>query len=128
MPLRASDLPATMAKALGVKVSKPAKYRAEHAWVDGIKFDSRRESRRYGQLLNLVKAKAIENLQVHPKYPIAVNDIAICIYEADFRYFDRQTQSWKVEDVKSEATRTNRAYRIKKKLVEAIYGIRIIEV
>lgn len=117
-----------MAKALGVTVSKPSKYRAQPQWRDGIKFDSKREERRYCELLNLVKAGQIVDVEVHPTYQIAVNGIRICRYSPDFRYAVVATKATVVEDVKSEPTRTKESYRIKKKLVEAIFGISIVEV
>lgn len=46
-------------------------------------------------------------------------------YIADFTY--RENGQLVVEDVKSDATRTD-AYKIKKKLMLSVYGVRIKEV
>lgn len=100
------------------------KYGAIPTTVNGIRFASKREAGRYVELLYLEKAGAIENLQLQPAYPIVLDDIAICVYKADFRYFDREKQGWIVEDVKGMKTPV---YRLKKRLVEAQYGIRITE-
>jgi hypothetical protein len=103
----------------------PSKYRAQPTWVDGIRFASKKEARRYAELLLLVKVGEIENVQVQPAYPITLNGCAICVYKADYRYFDKKAQGWVIEDVKGMKTPV---YRLKKRLVEAQYGIRITEV
>lgn len=102
-----------------------SKYSAQPTWVDGVRFASKREARRYGELLMLIKAKVIENLQLQPAFPITLNDQAICVYKADFRYFDRERKAWVIEDVKGMRTPI---YRLKKRLVEAQYGIQVQEV
>ena len=50
-----------------------------------------------------------------------------CAYYADYVYIDTETGKVVVEDAKSPATRTE-SYRIKKKLMLSVHGIRIIEV
>ena len=102
------------------------KYGAIKTEIDGIIFDSRKESRRYSELKLLEYKGDITELELQPKYPCVVNGKKVCVYVADFRYVENgQTV---VEDAKSEATRKNSAYRIKKKLTEAIYNIAIVEV
>jgi hypothetical protein len=51
----------------------------------------------------------------------------IGFYKADFRYEEVATSAVVVEDVKSPVTKTA-VYRLKKKLVKALYGVEIIEV
>ena len=101
------------------------KYGAKPTVVDGIRFHSKRESERYSELKLLERAKKIEDLQLQPKYPIVVGDKKICIYIADFSYWDNDKNCGVVEDVKGAKTAL---YSIKKKLVEAIYPIEITEV
>jgi hypothetical protein len=55
-----------------------------------------------------------------------VREQLVCTYIADFVYRNSQHQEV-VEDVKSEITRKNPVYRIKKKLVKAIFGVDISE-
>lgn len=110
--------------------SKPHKYRAVRTEVDGISFASKREAKRYSELKLLEKAGEIEALEMQPKFPITVMGEKIATYIADFRYRlvlnkARRLTTPVVEDVKGFKTP---AYRLKKKLVEALYGITITEV
>ena len=107
----------------------PSKYGNIKTFVDGIKFDSKKEAARYEHLKLLVGAKGgIRDLELQPRFTIRINDKHICHYYADFRYVDSVTGKTIVEDVKSPATAKKDIYRLKKKLVEAVYGITIIEV
>lgn len=49
-------------------------------------------------------------------------------YYADFVYFDNDKCVEVVEDVKSEVTRNNSVYKLKKKMMAYIYDIEIKEV
>ncbi len=121
-----------------LKISEPKrhKYGAEKTPVDGYTFDSKKEASRYLELKILLKAKQIYALDVQPVYPCSIHTadgqaIWVCDYRADFRYYETDPKTQLgiqvVEDVKSKATRTA-VYRLKKKLVEAIYGIEITEI
>jgi len=92
--------------------------------VDGIKFDSKAEARRYTDLRTMQFAKQITDLEMQPRYDIKIAGKYIAHYKADFRYVkDGLTV---VEDVKGVKTPI---YRLKKKLVEALYpGVKIVEV
>jgi ribosomal protein S8 len=109
----------------GMKGKKPSKYRSNITIVDKIKFDSKKESQRYLELTMLQRQGYISALQHQVAYELIVNDQLICRYVADFVYLSQGKQV--VEDVKSEATRKNRAYRIKNKLMKALFGIQILE-
>lgn len=102
-----------------------SKYRSVKTVVDGIVFDSRKEAFRYNALKLLVKAGEISDLELQPVFQVELNGRKICRYKADFRY----TRSGEtiVEDVKSAYTRTLPVYRLKKKLVEAQFGLKILE-
>lgn len=106
---------------------KKAKYRNQKTVVDGIRFDSTKEAGRYKILKLLEKAGKIRALQLQPLLRLVVNGRHICDYEGDFSYYLPETGQRLIEDVKSEITRKNRAYRIKVKLVHACYGIEILE-
>lgn len=101
------------------------KYGAKRVTLDGIKFSSKREAQRYGQLKLLQRAGKILDLECHPKYKLVVNNKLICSYSADFRYM--KDGKIVVEDVKSKATATY-SFQIKKKLMAALHGIEVIEV
>ena len=104
------------------------KYRAKPVVIDGHRFDSKREAKRYGELKLLERAGEIENLELQPRYDVAINGRKICWYQADFRYTNCLEGQQVIEDVKSPATAKNRLYRLKKKLVEALHDVRIVEV
>ena len=127
-------------------VAPKSKYGAKPMVVDGIRFDSTKEARRYSELRLLEKAGHIRDLELQPRFPLDVvalgqgtvpNDrrgryaggrVVRCgYYTADFRYVDAETAAVIVEDVKSGPTKTA-AYRLRKRLVEAIHGVKIIEV
>jgi len=101
-----------------------SKYRAVATVVDGRRFASRKEAERYQALRLLQKAGEIEKLQIQVKYPIQVNGEPICQYWADFVYVDCRSGHTVVEDVKGVRTAV---YRLKKKLLHAVYGIDIVE-
>lgn len=93
------------------------KYNAKPTNIDGIRFASIAESRRYMELKALTHASnasdRITNLVVHPRYALSINGAPVGHYTGDFSYTDPQGR-WTVEDVKSEATMTEAAvFRIK---------------
>ena len=101
-----------------------SKYRNKISEFKGIKFHSKGEMERYQELLILEKVKEISNLRLQVPYKIEINGNKICTYFADFVYFDEKTKEEVVEDYKGTRTAI---YRLKKKLVEAQYGIKILE-
>lgn len=105
--------------------AKPRKYRNIPVMADGFRFDSRKEAARYGQLKLLEQAGLIAHLEVHPSYRLTVNGLKVGTYVADFRYAKTDTGELIVEDVKGVLTSV---YRLKKKLVLAIFGFEIREV
>lgn len=112
-------------------VNKPVKqnkYKNKKVAYDGLTFDSQKEWRRYVFLKQLVKENKINSLSTQVPFEIIVNKKNICKYISDFTYYDSISGKLIVEDVKSEMTRKLSTYRLKKRLVEAIHGIEIIEV
>jgi hypothetical protein len=99
------------------------KYHAIKTEIDGRVFASRAEGRRYSELCLLEKAGEIENLECQPVFQIFVNQKHICNYLADFKYTNHGVTI--IEDVKGLKTPV---YRLKKKLVEAQFGIIITEI
>lgn len=90
--------------------------------IDGIRFDSKAEARRYGELKLLQMAGAITGLRVHPTYTLIEpfdyhgEHVRGTDYEADFAYFEDGCVV--VEDVKGMETEV---YRIKAKLFKKLY-------
>lgn len=103
------------------------KYNAVKTTIDGITFDSKRESIRYQELTQLQRGKVIRDLQMQVPFPVVVNSKKICVYIADFQYVEVASGEIVVEDSKSPPTKTP-TYRLKKKLVAALYGVKIVEV
>lgn len=94
------------------------KYHAQKTEVDGITFDSKKESERYAELKILAKAGEIYNLTLQPRF--LLQEPFVCDgkkerkieYVADFMYFDKNGQAV-VEDVKGKKTDV---YQLKRKL------------
>lgn len=107
---------------------KPRKYRNKPTVVDGHRFDSRKEARRYGELVLMQHAGEIYGLEVHPRFLLEIKGIYIGRYTGDFAYFPRQKFVKIVEDCKSEATKRIRDWPMRKRLMLAIHGIEVIEV
>lgn len=93
--------------------------------IDGFKFDSQAEARRYRELRVFEFAGVIRNLEMHPVFAIKVNGKHVCKYYADFAYWDNKGGKRIVEDVKGVRTAV---YKLKKKMVEAMYSITITEI
>lgn len=98
------------------------KYRNVPQVVDGIKFPSKKQARRYGELKLREKSGQIFNLTCERPFPLEVNGQRICIYIADFTY--NEGKKYVVEDTKGVRTP---AYRLKAKLMKACHGIEIFE-
>ncbi len=117
------------------------KYKSKKVEVDGIVFDSKKEAKRYHELILLEKAGEIQNLQMQVKYVLipAQREPDIigkrggikpgkliekeCSYYADFVY--QENEKTIVEDTKGMRTKD---YIIKRKLMLYVHKIRIIEI
>lgn len=93
-----------------------SKYSAKPTSVDGIRFASKAESRRYSELKALERAGIISHLELQPRFPLIVNGSVICTYVGDFRYIENGKSA--TEDVKGFKTDV---YSIKKKLLLATH-------
>lgn len=99
------------------------KYNNKITVIDNIKFRSKKEAKRYVELKLLEKNDKIKNLQLQVKYAFKIEGIKICSYVADFTYYT-DNNLFVVEDTKGFKTYI---YKIKKKLMLALYGIEIKE-
>lgn len=115
-------LSARDAHALGLAPQN--KYGNERIVVDGVSFPSLLEANHWQMLKRRERAGEIANLQRQVRYPIVVNGVKVCTYVADFTWTEVATGMKIVADAKGFATNT---YRIKAKLVEALYGVVIVE-
>ena len=106
-------------KKLAVKASpKPSKYK--NVRTNG--FDSKKEFQRYQELVILEKLGQIQHLETQVGFPLRVNDVLIGHYVCDYLYWENGKKV--VEDCKGVKTPI---YRIKCKLMNAIYDITIRE-
>ena len=120
------------------------KYRNTKVTVDGVTYDSKKEYRRFCELSLLEKAGEITDLRRQVEFELIPaqrepDTIGIrggikkgklierkVTYIADFVYTENGKNV--VEDVKSAATRKDKTYILKRKLLLYIHGIRIKEV
>ena len=95
--------------------------------VDGVTYDSIKEANYHQELYRRLQAGEVERIIYHPRFDIVVAGVYIGKYTADFKFYDLTTQQEMIVDVKGPSTRKNTAYRLRKKLVEAIYNTVITE-
>jgi hypothetical protein len=98
------------------------KYNATPQVVDGHRFPSKREAKRYADLVLLQRAGQIHDLRIQVAYPLKVGDKIIGKYVADFVYWEGKAEI--VEDCKGYRTPI---YKWKKKHFEAQYKRNIKE-
>jgi hypothetical protein len=117
----------------GVVPTRVNKLRNQHSIVDGIDFDSKKEGAHYLLLKMRERIGEIDKLELQPVFPIYIDTpdrgrIYCGEFTADFRYWEHYCgkDTLRVVDVKSPASKTE-AYQLRKKLVEAIYNIIILE-
>lgn len=110
------------------------KYNAQPTVIDNIQFASKREAKRYGELKLLQSRGFICGLELQPSYPIKIDGKPVKIkskgypngraakYIADFWYIEKPSGMAIVEDSKGMDTPVS---KLKRALVEAIYGVEI---
>lgn len=101
------------------------KFGAIKTTIDGITFDSKAEGRRYSHLKLLERAGEIADIELQPRFDLIINGKKCGFYKADFGYRLCANDERVVEDVKGVATPV---FRLKKKLVAALYGVNVIEI
>lgn len=103
--------------------------------ADGIEFDSKAEHDRYIELKLMERAGRISKLECHPTYEVLPKQITPegrqnfrpVVYTPDFRYINQDGKEI-VEEVKSEYTRHEKDYVIRRKLLFFTQGIYVEEV
>ena len=99
------------------------KYLNKKCEYQNIKFDSIKEMRFFIYLKQLEEKGEICNLRLQVKFPVLIENRKVCSYIADFTYYDEF--GYHVVDAKSPITTKNPTFRLKKKLVEALYNFDI---
>lgn len=97
------------------------KYHNVKTYVGKIKFDSKKEANRYLELCMLEKSGIIKNLERQKRFEVVpkTDDEKAVHYVADFVY--EENGKLICEDVKSDATRRDKTYIIKRKLFKYLY-------
>jgi hypothetical protein len=107
------------------KFKKSSKFGAKKTIVDGITFDSKWESERYGQLRAMERGGIVTDLKLQVKYDIVINDIKICKYISDFVYKEELPNGEIKEIVEDAKGFETPEFKLKKKLMKAVHGIDI---
>lgn len=112
-----------------VKV-KRGKYHNIRIEVDGLKFDSKKEYKRYTELKLLERAGLISDLRLQVPFVLVPEQVGglrkelPVKYLADFYYYDKEKSKYVIEDCKGVKTKD---YIIKRKLMK-LAGHEIVEV
>lgn len=99
------------------------KYKNKKVTVDGIDFDSIKESVRYKQLKMFERSGLIKDLKLQVSYTLQPSfksngqTIRSIKYIVDFDYFTTKDNRHILEDVKSPATAKDKTYILKKKML-----------
>ena len=102
--------------ALGSAVPRRSKYGNQKTELDGHKFASKKEARRYAQLRLLQTGKVIYGLACQPVWPLVVNGVRVGKYIGDFAYIEKNRPV--VEDAKGMRTPV---FNLKWRMVKALY-------
>ncbi len=112
------------------KGAKPNKYNAKKTEFAGEVYDSAKEAA-YAAQMHIQKKTTgpdkVLKIEKQVRYDIVLNDQKICFYKLDFKV----TYANRIEYIDVKGLRRGCAYqmfKLKKKLVEAQYGIKITEV
>lgn len=116
------------------------KFNATPTTTEAGRFDSKHEAGEVGKLVLLQARSIIANLRLQRPFDLVVSGVLIAGYVADAEFLVRE--EWELQtldgplllmpgmqvvcDAKSKATRTPQ-YRMKKNLMKALYGIKVIE-
>jgi len=107
-----------------IKAWKQSKYHAIRTQnADGTWSDSLREARFDAQIMLLQHDPKTARVVRKEKFPIVVNGEKICTFVSDW-FVEKKTGEKIVYDAKGVKTPI---YKLKKKLVKALYGLDIVE-
>lgn len=109
------------------------KYHNKKCIYKDMTFDSKKERDYYVILEMMLKNKQITDLktqvkfELQPSFKFNGKTIKSISYIADFTYIDKKNKLH-IIDVKSEATKKDKVYRLKKKIFQYKYNLEIEEV
>lgn len=105
------------------KVSRN-KYGAQKTEVDGLVFDSKKESTIWLKLRRMEESGVIKNLVRQTSLDFFIDGKKMFTYKPDMEYDDLDGKHHYI-DVKGAITAKNPTFRLKKKIIEAYYKITI---
>jgi hypothetical protein len=110
-------------RSYGKTFQEKMKYHNKITKLNGIKFDSIKERNWYLILKESQNRGFIKELELQKKFELQEGFVdnngkkqRAIYYIADFFYYDNKLKCYVAEDVKSEATRKDKVYNLKKKL------------
>lgn len=106
-----------------IKKPKKSKYKSVKCEHLGVKFDSLKERNQYIKYLHQQSIGEILSIKLQPRFDIIINDKFCGFYKADFE-IELSDKSIKIVDCKGMKTTV---YSLKKKIIEAMYNIKIVE-
>ena len=109
---------------------KPNKYNAKRTVVNGVTFHSKKEAKRYADLLIRERLGEISDIRIQPYYFLTVKGQTVGKYILDFMYRDLETDEIIYEDVKGWDKKKNKwlvtpLSAWKKKHIEIEYKIKV---
>lgn len=110
---------------------KPNKYKNKKVNAYGKTWDSKKELKRYEELLKMQDKGQITSLfiqqkfELQPSFKLNGKTVRAISYIADFVYYDNAKQEWVTEDTKGMRTKE---YLLKKKMFMYRYGRVIKEI
>jgi len=87
-------------------------------------FASRAEAKRFAELRLQERSGLITKLHTQVSYPVVINSFQVTKYIADFVYLKNGQRI--IEDVKGDIKFLTDVFKLKKKLIEAIYNVEIL--
>jgi hypothetical protein len=99
------------------------KYGAESSWINGIRFASKAEARYYQNLVYRERLGEVTDVKLQEPFTVlGPKGQVVCVYRADFVFWDVKEGRQRVIDVKGMQTPL---FKLKKRVVEAFLGITI---
>ena len=134
-----SEIPAKYAKRNNIGNTfvpvKKSKYGSIKTVIDNITFDSKREANYYNTLKLLKRAGEVLKIDLQPEFPYnmyctvpGIND-GSRVYAKQYKYIADFRVTYKDGHIEIIDTKgfSTAEFKRKKKIIEAIYGIKIIE-
>ncbi len=123
--IKVTDLPDNLQRKFRAEVKQPRKlkYRNCPTFVDGMKFDSKKEAQRYGTLKQLERLGEIRDLRCQVPFQLVVNSFVVGKIILDFTYVGPHGIVY--EDVKGGTATQTPVFRWKARHFQAQYGAKI---